>query len=190
MSTTATEADLLYPLSLLRERRTEALPAVEVLDGPAVPPPYQQLLVHQGDMTSRLEALYGGKIVLEVRHCEHTAEAYRREVVLRLASNGAAVEYGAIEIVLREFSPAMRAAILEGKLPLGGLMNAHGVVYRSQPRAFIRIGADEEMERIYAQPGATEYYGRCNELLGAQGQVLARIVEILQPGLANPERPV
>lgn len=184
---TITGADLLYPLSLLREREGTPLPAVEVVDGPDLPPPYQQLLVHEGDMTSRLAAHFGGSIVLEVRHCEQTTQAYRREVVLRVAGTGQPVEYGAIEIVLGEFPEALRGQILEGRLPLGGLLNSHGLRYSSRPRAFIHMGEDAEMARIYEAPATATYYGRCNELLSAEGQVLARIVEVLPPGLAKGE---
>ena len=146
-----------------------------------MPEPYRRLLVHDGDMTSRLEAFHQGEIVLTVLHREKTETAYRREVILRIEETGKPVEYGAIEIHLEAFAPELRARILEEHLPLGGLLNAHGVSYRSRPKAFIRLGADPVMGRLFGAPECPAFYGRCNQLLRADGEVLARIVEVLPP---------
>jgi chorismate-pyruvate lyase len=177
----ATSSDLLYPVSRFCEDGGHPLPACEVIDGAAMPRPYRDLLVHNGDMTSRLESFHGGAIVIEVLHHEHTPEAYRREVVLRIEQTGLAVEYGAIEIELGAFSEEVRRLILEEHLPLGGLLNRFQVRYRSEPKAFIRLGADVVMQRVFEMPGATEFFGRCNVLLGENDRVLARIVEVLRP---------
>jgi hypothetical protein len=179
---TATAPDLLlYPLSLFRQRYEIALPAFETIPGEAVPEPYRKLLVHTGDMTSRLEAFHGGEIVLTVLHRDQTATCYEREVVLNIEETGLPVEYGAIEIVLDAFEPALQEKILEAHLPLGGLLNSHHVRYSSRPKAFIKIKGDETMESIFKVGAGQVFYGRCNELLGADGQVLARIVEVLRP---------
>lgn len=177
----AADAELLYPLSLFRRTDGEDLPPFDVVEGDAVPQPYRGLLVHSGDMTSRLAAHHRGEIVLEVLHREVTPEAYRREVVLHVAETGAPVEYGAIEIFLEAFPEEVRAEIVEAKRPLGGLLNAHRIAYRSQPKAFIKMGDDALMCGIFHCKGACCFYGRCNELLREDGQVLARIVEVLPP---------
>jgi chorismate-pyruvate lyase len=181
MMSAVADLELLYPLSLFRQAEDEALPPYEVLEGQAVPAPYGDLLVHHGDMTSRLASFHGGTIVLEVLRREITEDAYRREVILRMSGSGLPVEYGAIEIFLSAFPEELRAKIVEGRLPLGGLLNAHQFAYHSEPRAFIRLGADPVMQRIFGTPGASDFYGRCNELLRADGELLARIVEVLRP---------
>jgi chorismate-pyruvate lyase len=174
-------ADLLYPLSLFCENGGHALPSYDVIDGDLMPQPYQGLLVHKGDMTSRLAAFFGGDIVLEVLHREHTPEVYRREVVLHIESTGLPVEYGAIEIDLGAFEGELRQLILEQHLPLGGLLNRFGIRYRSEPKGFIKLGADALMQRVFRVPDAAEFFGRCNVLLGEGDRVLARIVEVLRP---------
>lgn len=179
--TATTASDLLYPLSRFCNDGGHPLPACETIEGAAMPQPYRNLLVHCGDMTSRLEAFHGGEIVIEVLHHEHTPEVYRREVVLRVEATGMAVEYGAIEIDLDAFEGDLRRLILEEHLPLGGLLNRFKIEYRSEPRAFIRLGADAVMQGVFETPGASEFYGRCNVLLGADDRVLARIVEVLRP---------
>lgn len=185
MITTA-PGDLLYPLTLFCQNGGHPLPSCESIEGSAMPQPYRDLLVHCGDMTSRLEAFHHGQIVIEVLHHEHTPETYRREVVLRVESSGLAVEYGAIEIELSAFEGELRQLILEEHLPLGGLLNRFGIRYRSEPKAFIRLGADAVMQRVFEMPTAREFFGRCNVLLGEHDRVLARIVEVLRP-VGNPQ---
>ncbi len=180
------ESDLLYPLSLFCQNGGHPLPSYEAIDGAEMPEPYRGLLVHHGDMTSRLAAFFGGEIVIEVLHREHTPEAYRREVVLHIEATGLPVEYGAIEIDLGAFEGEMRRLILEQHLPLGGLLNRFGVRYRSEPRGFIKLGPDAVMQEVFRTPDAHEFFGRCNMLLDESGRTLARIVEVVRPVETNP----
>ncbi len=174
-------ADLLHPLGLFRQNNGESLPHFETIDGAEMPEPYRSLLVHDGDMTSRLEAFHRGSIVLEVLHREHAVATYRREVVLHIEETGKPVEYGAIEINLEAFPEDLRGLIVEAHLPLGGLLNHFGLTYRSDPKAFIQLGPDSVMREHFDAPDAERFYGRCNVLLDAGNQVLARIVEVLHP---------
>lgn len=185
-----TEPELLYPLTLFFGSAGRAVPAFQVIDSAEMPQPYRGLLVHQGDMTSRLEEFHGGAMELRVLHREHTPTAYRREVVLQLATTGIPVEYGAIEIHLEAFSPELRALIIEAHLPLGGLLNQHRVQYRSEPKAFIKLSADTGMSQVFGLEQDAEFFGRCNVLRGEHDEVLATIVEVLRPlvaGGANSE---
>ena len=171
--------DLLHPLTVFR--REQPLAAVEFIEPAQMPEPYRTLLVHDGDMTSRLEHLYGDTLVLRCLSCEASPETYRREVVLTVEQSRLTVEYGAIEIQLQAFEGELRALIEEARLPLGGLLNRFGVYCRSRPRAFIRLGADPAMRSCFELPHAPCFYGRCNELLSADGVLLAQIVELLRP---------
>jgi chorismate-pyruvate lyase len=181
MSTLA-EADLLYPLTLFHRHDGVPLPAFEALEGDEVPQPYRRLLVHTGDMTSRLQAFHEGEIFIEVMQRAHTAQAYRREVILRMEEDRLPVEYGAIEIELEVLEPELRQLILAEHLPLGGLLNAHRVAYYSRPKAFLRLETDERMAKLFGVDRREVFYGRCNELLLEEDdRVLARIVEVLRP---------
>jgi len=172
---------LLYPLTRFFAQDGRDLPEFDVVESADVPEPCHALLVHHGDMTSRLEEFHGGSLVLEVLHWEQDANAYRREVLLRVAGSGLAVEYGAIEINLAAFAPELRDDVLAARQPLGGLLNAHGLAYRSEPRAFIRVAPSDAMKEVFGDAAARELYGRCNLLLGEDGTTLAHIVEVLRP---------
>jgi len=173
--------DILHPLSLFRQRDGGTLPPVELIEGSAVPAPYQGLLVHKGDMTSRLEAFHSSPLKLRVLHLDRTPEAYRREVLLCTQAAGIPVEYGANEINLAAFEEPLRNEILAGKLPLGGLLNRAGIKYYSEPRAFLRVRPDATLCRLFEIEPVDALYGRSNTLLSSAGVVLARIVEILRP---------
>jgi chorismate-pyruvate lyase len=179
--TAAAEIEILHPLALFRQRDGETLPYFEVIDPEAMPERYRTLLVHNGDMTSRLELFHQGDIVLSVLRRELSDDRYRREVVLRVETTGKPVEYGAIEIDLSIFQPVLREKVLEGRLPLGGLLNTFHFSYRSRPKAFIKLGPDAVMSSIFHKELTQEFYGRCNELLDENDRVFARIVELLRP---------
>ncbi len=174
-------ADLLFPLSHFCEAGGHPLPECALIDGSEMPEPYRSLLVHNGDMTSRLEEFHGAPMTLRVLQREADADAYRREVLLCAQDSGLPVEYGAIEINLAAFDEPLRALILEGRQPLGGLLNEHAVSYRSEPRAFLKLAPDSVMDAHFDLEGAHTLYGRSNALLGNDGRVLARIVEVLRP---------
>jgi hypothetical protein len=177
----APTSELLYPLSLFRQRDGRPLPIVHVIDGAAMPLPYQALLVHRGDMTSRLEAFHASPMKLRVLNVERTPEAYRREVLLCARDSGLPVEYGAIEINLQAFEEPLRSEVIEGRLPLGGLLNRANFKYRSEPRGYLRILPDLTLCRLFGLDVAAAFFGRSNTLLGEDGTVLATIVEVLRP---------
>jgi chorismate-pyruvate lyase len=171
------EPDLLAPLARLHGIGCGKFVFV---DADKVPAPFQGLLVHNGDMTSRLEAFHGSKIGLEVLQSRKSGESeYSREVILRRDSDRAAVEYGAIEIFLGVFEPEMRERILEGRIPLGGLLNARGVRYHSEPRAFFQLTPGGDLAALMETSENVVLYGRCNVLKHDGGAVMARIVEVL-----------
>ncbi|MEI6713807.1 MAG: hypothetical protein WCO60_08640 [Verrucomicrobiota bacterium] len=169
--------DHLEPLVRLRG---EVAGTFEAIDGVAMPEPFHSLLVHNGDMTSRLEAFHEGKITLEVLQSRMDGDReYCREVVLRRARDGGAVEYGAIEIFLDAFESPIREKILEGLIPLGGLLNSFKVRYHSEPRAFFRMTPNAALAGLLGVPEGAVLYGRSNVLRHDDGALIASIVEVL-----------
>jgi len=173
--------EILHPLPLLYEAASHPLPEFELVDPKSLPPAAHRLLVHTGDMTSKLEEFFADEMTLRVLQCDHTADHYRREVVLCCAKSGEAVEYGAIEIELSAFDESLRSEIVLGHSPLGGLLNRHAIRYRSRPRGFLRVAPDLRLAEIFHLPAPVSLFGRTNQLLDSQDRVLASIVEVLRP---------
>ncbi len=177
----APSLEALYPLPALYAAAGRTLPEFHIVQATALPKAAHRLLVHSGDMTSKLEEHFADKMTLRVIQRQHTPEHYRREVLLVGEKSRQPVEYGAIEIQLAAFSEPLRAEILAGQLPLGGLLNRHGIRYRSEPRAFLRVSPDGKLVDLFELQEVAPLYGRSNVLLGASGEILAQIVEILRP---------
>ncbi len=179
--TSAPTVELLYPLPLFYDAVDHPLPDFELVDPAALPPAAHKLLVHNGDMTSRLEKFFADEMALRVLQCDHTPDHYRREVVLYCEKSGKPVEYGAIEIELGVLDETLRSEIIAGHSPLGGLLNRHHANYRSRPRGFLRVAPDRRLTEIFELPAPVSLYGRTNQLLDAQDRVFANIVEVLRP---------
>ena len=173
--------ELLHPLPLLYDAAGRPLPEFELIEPKALPAACHRLLVHTGDMTSKLEEFFGDDMLLRVLRCDHAPDHYRREVILYCEKTGIPVEYGAIEIELGAFDETLRNEILAQHLPLGGLLNRHGIRYRSQPRGFLRVAPDPRLAELFHLPAPVVLFGRTNQLLDGGDRVLARIVEVLRP---------
>lgn len=179
----ANEGDLLYPLTRFCNGDPRPLPTYEGLEPQELPEPYRDLLVHTGDMTSRLEDFYHCRIHLRVLCNNVTDRSYYREVVLM--GGELPIEYGAIDINMPEFDDQVRERILLGNQPLGGLLNEFDIEYASRPRAFIKVAPDKAIASALGLEEPVDLYGRSNELIGLAGETLARIVEILRPTQAH-----
>lgn len=172
---------LIYPLDELYTRAGLPLPRIEFSPGWLVPEPYKSLLVHNHDMTPTLEAFYRADIHLEIISRHHRADAYLREVILRLERNEMAVEFGANKIHLARFPQQAQALILGEQLPLGRILKDCDVRHRTEARAFLRVASDALMATAFGLREPTLLYGRKAVISNLQGQPLSEIVEVLPP---------
>jgi len=173
--------ELVHPLDEFYARGGLTLPPLEQIDGEAMPEPYKTLLVHQGDMTSALENYHHRPIHVRVLGRERRGDEYFREVVLQLEDTEKPVEFGAIKICLDRYPARARRLILDERWPLGRILKECGVVFSSQPRAFLRVASDALISGVLGITGVRVLYGRRNTLSDATGRPLAEIVEILPP---------
>lgn len=169
----------LMPFHYFYEKAGLALPDFRFLEGEEVPYPYRSLLVHSNDMTPTLAAFHHSRLSLEVHEHELSGDFLMRLVTLHAASDGTPVEYGAIAIQLGGFPPEAAAEVAAGKKPLGALLGEYAIEHRGSPSAFFSVPADARIAAALGQSPGETLYGRCNQLLGADGMVFADIVEIL-----------
>ena len=144
-----------------------------------LPEPARQLLVHDADMTSALAHFHHSPISLRVLNLHHHDSLYLREVTLHATTSDAIVEYGLIAIHLGAFPAALHPPILDGKTPLGAILNESQLAYHSCPQGFFAIPHDALVEIFPASPTGGFCYGRYNHLVRDDETILARILEIL-----------
>lgn len=171
----------LNPLTGFYRRAGRPLPKVHFCPGSTLPEPARTLLHHERDMTRTLERYHGGAIHLHLISYWRDGDAYCRESVLELDGTDQPIEFGAIEISLLPFPEIAQRQILEGRQPLGGILNSSGMEYSSRPSAFFRLEPDAFITCALHLQEQGLLYGRQNTLRNAEGVVLARIVEILPP---------
>jgi chorismate-pyruvate lyase len=175
------QAQLLDPLDQFYLESGLPLPSALEVEGSGIPEPYRRLLVHQHDMTPTLEAAYQQRIHLRLLKRKVSGDVLLRQVVLVLDSDEKPVEFGAIRIQLKHLPAEARRLILEGKLPLGRVLQDFGVEHSSRPVAYFQVVADPQIREALHLTGAQRLYGRRNRLLMQSNEVLAEVVEILPP---------
>ena len=152
-----------------------------VLEAQEMPQPARSLLCHDTDMTPTLESFFGERIHLDVLRQELQGAIVTRQVTLRLNSSDRGIEFGAIRIDLSRLSETQKQFVLEGRQPLGGILNDFEIPHESHASRFFRIKADALMIRCFALRGPRALYGRCNTLTYKDGSTLADVVEVLPP---------
>lgn len=152
-----------------------------VVDPDDVPEPYRRLLVHQRDMTSTLAAYHEDEIGLRVLDRVLGRETLARHVVLESRRTGRAVEYGASRIRLDAVDDQARRQILEGRIPLGGILKTLGFKYGNCPRGYFAVRSNDLIDRVFRLESPRWLFGRCNCLSDPHNRVIAEVVEVLPP---------
>ena len=176
---TATYPDILYPLSFMRSACGLPKLNYQQMEASDLPEPFQSLLVHEGDMTSRLEAFHESEQRVKAIRSSNSGEKYFREVVLQSKETCKVTEYGAIEIHLNALPEEVCEKIIEAQQPLGRILNEYHIPYASTPRGFLRVVPDGPIVEAFSEVESDHLYGRSNQITGLDQQVIARIVEIL-----------
>ncbi len=156
------------------------LPDLTYVTADEVPEPYHHLLVHQGDMTRRLERYYESPVHLRTLKVLHEPGSLFRQVLLQ-TEDMTVVEFGAIQIHLDKFNGSALQAVLGCYQPLGGILNTYKMTYRSRLAGFITIRAEESLAGILDIQEGDRLYGRINSLVDARDETIADVVEILPP---------
>ena len=174
----ATGVDILAPLRFFYGLHSADL-HVTFVQPSEMPDTERWLLVHDSDMTPRLAQHHGEKIILDVHARSRLGDYLVRASVLRRESDNASVEFGAIGIHLEGFEEETRRLILEGHVPLGGVLELRKVPHSSHPSGYFKIVIDHRLASLLGGQEGQTLYGRCNELRHLNGNPLAEVVEVL-----------
>lgn len=175
---TAARTDVLAPLRFFYGLASQDL-RVSFVVPEEMPRDARWLLVHDSDMTPRLAEHHRCGIGLDVHAKSRIGNYLVRASVLRRESDGAPVEFGAIGIHLNGFSEDAKRLVLEGQVPLGGILQNLKVPHTSHPSGYFRIVIDHRLASLLGGWEGQALYGRCNELRHASGEPLAEVVEVL-----------
>ncbi len=174
----ADTTDILYPLSSFTCDVSQGVTSASILEAEELPEPYRTLLAHDRDMTGTLATYHKQPMGLRVHVKRVEGDSLFRQVVLFGEHDNKPAEFGAIRIDLSAFAGETRELIASCKLPLGRILNDHGVAYVSNPSAFLRVDPDKLLCGALNVTGGP-LYGRKNELTMPDGRAIAQIIEIL-----------
>lgn len=177
MLTTAPTFDHLYRLFPESPDRPDAVevPANEV------PEPYHSLLVHTHHMTVTVEQFYGSAVDVRVLSCRRDGNEYARKILLALKDDpNRVVQFGLVRINLGVCPEPVRAAIVEGKTPLGRVLIQHNMLRRIDPLAYLRVNLGPTMAEWFRVPPGTETYGRIGVIYTGTRPAV-EVLEILAP---------
>jgi hypothetical protein len=177
-NTKAAETDVLAPLRFFYGLASQDL-RVTFIKPEEMPEYARWLLVHDTDMTPRLTEYHHSAIGLDVHAKSRLGDYLVRASVLRKMTDGSPVEFGAIGIHLAGLSEEVRQLILEGFMPLGGILQQLNVPHTSHPKGYFRIVIDHRLADLLGGWEGQTLHGRCNELRHAGGAPLAEVVEVL-----------
>ncbi len=178
--------DVLAPLTAFyTDRELESLD-VSTVTPEDMPPQARHLLVHEGDMTSRLADAYDCPIGLKpIRIVRDDPASLSRMVALYKTSDGGRVEFGGIRIDLEALDEPVRAGISACGQPLGAVLIRHGIPIVSRARAYLRFTADPVIADGLEIAERTTVYARSN-VLSTGGVRFAHVLEVLPPAAIQP----
>jgi chorismate-pyruvate lyase len=156
------------------------VPDFEVITPEEMPEPYRGLLVHEHHMTVTVEHFHGDLVDVHILARVHQRDTYARKIVLKLHGSGRIVQFGIFRMDLTQCDAAVRAAIVEGKTPLGRILIEHDVLRRIEPTAYLRIRGGAAQMAWFGQTEPATLYGRL-AYIHCNGRRAIELLEIVAP---------
>ena len=160
---------------------SQTVPDTQIISGEQMPAIPRKLLDHTRDMTSTLHHFSAEPITLRAMQFRRKGNLYIRQVILLTEKSKRPIEFGAIQIHLNQFSKQALEEILHGTMPLGAIIELHGIKHQSKPKNLFCVHSDKVINHALDIKGTEKLYGRCNTLSDNKGNTLAEVVEILPP---------
>lgn len=160
--------DELHKLTSLFPGEGPLIERAEHIPSSLTPEPYKQMLVHDHHMTVTMEQYHGTPVTVEVLEQKFEDPIYSRKIVLHRSDNGLPVQFGIVRFNFSYITPAVRAELLEGKIPLGRVLINHNVLRHIDLGAILKIMPGAWLARALNCTPDTTLYGRmatifCNQ---------------------------
>jgi hypothetical protein len=161
------------------------VPVFDTVAPEQVPEPYAGLLVHNHHMTVTMEEYYHDRVKVQILERLVGDDWYARRILLVCQGNGKVVQFGLPIIKLSYCSEPVRAAILEGKTPLGRILIEHSVLRRIEPTQFLKIHPGPATISWFGpERGRLVTYGRLGVIF-CDEQPAIEVLEIVAPVVAG-----
>jgi hypothetical protein len=161
-------------------RPGDDLPDYEIVPADEVPPPYDELLVHEHHMTVTVEKFYGSLVDVRVLDRKKTGDYYARKILLALQSTGQIVQFGIVRVNFRYCSPEVQAEIESERTPIGRVLIQHNVLRRIEPTAYFRVIPGAPMMGWFGLDRPRPTYGRLG-YIHCDGKPCVELLEVMAP---------
>jgi chorismate-pyruvate lyase len=160
--------------------------AVRGVAAAEVPPGPRQLLDHHSHMTVAMERFHGGPVGLRVvaeasaPPVSGQADWYAREILLT-RGDGRVVQFGIVRIDLAAVPAATAAAIRAGRIPIGRILIAAGMLCEVQAVQLVEVLPGPHLATLFGpSQAAAPVHGRVADILLA-GRPAVELLEIVAP---------
>lgn len=158
----------------------------EVVRASEIPEPFDELLVHNDHMTTKLRDHHGQPVALRVLDEIHEDPFYRRKIVLTLGGTQQVVEFGVVRIDFRLIPPEARAAILQQQVPLGDILMSCSALRRIEPRWYVKLsGRCPIFTDFCVADQFSEVYGRIGTIY-CDDQPAVELLEVITAVRGSP----
>ena len=145
-----------------------------------VPQPYHQLLVHEHHMTVTVEDHHGDLVDVRVLAVKHDDDTYGAKFFSPCTKPAGSCNSVPCTVHLQFCSEAVRAEILEQRLPLGRILIQHNVLRRIEPTAYLKIVPGPNLMKWFNLTQPTPAYGRLG-LIHCDGHPAIEVLEVVTP---------
>lgn len=170
----------LATLSGLFYRSTEQLGSFERISGKSVPPPYRQLLDHEGHMTVTLEDFHQSQVDVRVLETNINASRYARRILLNRQSDGRVVLFGIMRVNFDFLEPKPRQEIEAQGTPLGRVLIRHGILTQIEVVDLWKVTPGPSLCPLLGVTPQQTTYGR-SAIIRCNGEPAVELLEIVAP---------
>ena len=157
---------------------------ISSVDESLIPSLFLSLLNSTDQLTSRLQTAAQETIYVDIKTSQQKGRHYYRKVALVGNRSKAVLAVAAIKISMNYFAPQVVDKILSAQTPFGRILCEHEIAYTCRLLKLCEVGCNPELNREFNLPNNhRNHYGRVNQFIDDQENILAEVLEVLSPVL-------